>query len=170
MSDSENDLESSRQVRATAIQQALTRLNVREYGAREMKNYLRRKAYGPEEIDAAVEALVQKGLISDERFSRIIARHSAQRGKGPGYIRTKLHQKGVKLEAAQAKKLFDELSPESELDLARRLLASKYPRAFENMKEKQRAYQGLIRRGLSHDIVRECFKNPVREDEIEAQD
>lgn len=161
-----SDSESNPQVRATALQQALTRLNVREYGAQEMKNYLRRKAYGPEEIDEAVEALVQKGLISDERFSRIIARHSAQRGKGPGYIRSKLHQKGVKLDSSQAKQLFDELSPEPEIELARRLLASKYPRAFESMKERQRAYQGLIRRGISHDVVKACFKNPEPESDL----
>jgi len=160
MSDSENP-----QVRATALQLAMIRINVREYGAREMKNYLRRKKYGPEEIDVAVDALVEKGLISDERFSRIIARHSAQRGKGPGYIRSKLHQKGVKLEPSQAKKLFDELSTESELELARRILSTKYPRALESMKEKQRAYQGLIRRGISHDIARVCFKKPESDSE-----
>jgi SOS response regulatory protein OraA/RecX len=147
----------------TALQQALMRLNVREYAAGEMRNYLKRKGFEAAEIEDAVKCLVEKGLISDERYSRIIARHTAQRGKGPGYIQAKLRQKGVRLDASQAKKLFDETSSESELDLAKRILETKYPRAKESMKERQRAYNGLIRRGISHDIARDCFKELARD-------
>jgi regulatory protein len=156
---------SDEEKKPSAYQQALYRLNVREYGAVEMATYLRRKGYERGEIDDAVAQLVAKDLISDARFSKIIARHTAQRGKGPAYIRAKLRQKGIKIDPAQARELFEDSSSESELELARRILETKYPRATENMKERQRAYQGLIRRGISHDVARACFKQSREEDD-----
>lgn len=143
---------------ATARDAALIRLNVREYSAGEMRMYLKRKGYELSEIDPVVAEFVTEGLISDGRYSKIIARHSANRGKGPGYIQAKLRQKGVKLSSQEAKSLFQENSSETELDLAKRILESRYPNAFENFKEKQRAYQGLIRRGISHEVAQLCFK------------
>ena len=151
----ESDSEKSER---TARDQALIRLNVREYSAGEMKSYLKRKGYEKVEIDTTVDQLVSEGLISDGRYSRIIARHSANRGKGPGYIQAKLRQKGVKLSSSDAKALFNEHSSETELDLAKRILEARYPKAFDNFKEKQRAYQGLIRRGISHEVAQLCFK------------
>lgn len=145
----------------TARDQALIRLNVREYSAGEMRAYLKRKGYESSEIDPVVNSFVEEGLISDERYSRIIARHSANRGKGPGYIQAKLRQKGVKLGSGEAKALFNELSSESEIDLARRILESRYPRASESFKEKQRAYQGLIRRGISHEVAQICLRKEI---------
>jgi regulatory protein len=145
----------------SARQQALIRLNVREYAAGEMSSYLRRKKYDVAEINEAVKQLVEEGLINDDRYSKIIARHSANRGKGPGYIQAKLRQKGVKLSSTEAKTLFSENSSESELELAKRILEARYPLAFENMKEKQRAYQGLIRRGISHEVAQRCMKKEV---------
>lgn len=153
MSDATEDRRSARDT-------ALIRLNVREYSAGEMRMYLKRKGYELSEIDPVVMEFVTDGLISDGRYSKIIARHSANRGKGPGYIQAKLRQKGVKLSPQEAKSLFQENSSESELDLAKRILESRYPNAFENFKEKQRAYQGLIRRGISHEVAQLCFKPP----------
>jgi SOS response regulatory protein OraA/RecX len=137
---------------------ALIRLNVREYGANEMRMYLKRKGYELSEIDPVIEEFVAEGLISDARFSKIMARHSANRSKGPGYIQAKLRQKGVKLSSQEAKSLFQENSSESEMELAQRILESRYPNAAEGFKEKQRAYQGLIRRGISHDVAQLCLK------------
>jgi len=146
----------------SAKEQALIRLNVREYSAGEMRAYLKRKGYEAQEIAEAVDALVSCGYISDERYSKIIARHSSGRSKGPGYIRMKLQQKGVSVSHEKARELFLENSGESELDLAKRLLQSRYPRALESPKERQRAYLGLIRRGISHDVAQACLK-PSRE-------
>jgi regulatory protein len=146
------------QPQRSARQQALIRLNSREYAAGEMISYLKRKKFEQSEIIQTVDRLVEEGLISDARYSKIIARHSANRGKGPGYIQAKLRQKGVKLNSTEAKALFAEHASESELELAKRIIESRYPRAFENMKEKQRAYQGLIRRGISHEAAQLCMK------------
>ena len=153
------DESSSANSERSARQQALIRLNVREYAAGEMISYLKRKKYELAEIKQTVDRLVEEGLISDQRYSKIIARHSANRGKGPGYIQSKLRQKGIKMSSTEAKALFAEHSTESELELAKRILESRYPRAFENIKEKQRAYQGLIRRGISHETAQRCMKN-----------
>jgi SOS response regulatory protein OraA/RecX len=142
----------------SAREQALIRLNVREYSAGEMRMYLKRKGYELTDIDPVITELVERGLISDERYSKIIARHSAARGKGPGYIQAKLRQKGVRLGSEQAKALFQEHSMESEIDLARRILDSRYPDAFEGPKERQRAYAGLIRRGISHETTQQALR------------
>ena len=76
----------------------------------------------------------------------------------------KLRQKGIQVSAEKARELFTENSSESETELARRLLRSRYPRAGENAKERQRAYQGLIRRGISHEVARRCIKPDLNED------
>lgn len=150
-------------VQRSAKEQALLRLNAREYAAGEMKSYLKRKGYEAAEISEVVETLVAEGLISDERYSRVIARNSSGRSKGPGYIRMKLRQKGVQLSPEEARTLFQENSSESESDLALRLLRSRYPRAHESPKERQRAYQGLIRRGISHEIAQRCLRLPPQD-------
>lgn len=126
-----------------------------------MKSYLKRKGYAADEIATTVDALVARGLIDDRRYSKMIARHSSARGKGPGYIRMKLRGKGVQLGAEEAKTLFRENSSESEAELAQRILQSRYPTAHECPKARRRAYQGLIRRGISHEVAQLSLKMTV---------
>jgi SOS response regulatory protein OraA/RecX len=142
----------------SAWDQALVRLNVREYGVTEMAQYLTRKGYDSGEIEQTMKELMARGLLSDERYAAVLARHVIARGKGPSYLQARLRQKGVRLTASQAKSLFQNFSSHSEIDLAMRILETRYPRANQDLKQKQRAFSGLIRRGISPDVAREALR------------
>lgn len=134
-------------------QLALNRLSVREYAAAEMRAYLLRKGVDEAQAETIVAELVRDGMISDERYSRVIARHQAHRGKGPHYIAAKLRQKGVRTDARRVRELYREVAPLDELEAARQVVETRYPRAFEDEKVRSRAYLGLLRRGFSSETA-----------------
>jgi SOS response regulatory protein OraA/RecX len=146
----------------SARDRALGRLNIREYSAAEMRSYLRRKGVATSEAEEVVAQLVAEGLIQDERYARVVARSQANRDKGPGYIMAKLRGKGVKMDLRRSKEIFAEVSTNDEESMIRRILERRYPNAHANRREMQRAYQGLLRRGFSQEIIRKCLLTSSR--------
>ena len=152
-------------------QLAMKRLSVREYGSGEMRSYLIRKGASEEQAERIVAELVDRKMIDDERYARVVARHQAFRDKGPSYVLMKLRQKGVQLPLKKVQEIFEETLPESagsELEMARKVVERRYPRAHEDRAELRKAYQALLRRGFSRDVVRKClFKSGQRDDELD---
>jgi regulatory protein len=139
---------------------ALRRISIREYGASELKSYLIKKGASTQKAEEVVSQLVAENKIDDRRYARVIARHQAFRDKGPAYVLSKLRQKGVKLSMREVQSLYEETLPEtrqSELEMAREVLERRYPHALESQAEKKRAYEGLLRRGFSRDVVSKCL-------------
>jgi SOS response regulatory protein OraA/RecX len=139
---------------------ALRRISIREYGAAELKSYLVRKGASSALADEIVKELTADQRIDDRRYARVIARHQAFRDKGPAYVLSRLRQKGVKLSMKEVQALYEESLPEtrdSELDLAKAVLERRYPHAFESQSETKRAYEGLLRRGFSREVVQKCL-------------
>ena len=151
MSDTEQLLKS-------AVDLGAHRLSIREYSAREMTRYLLRKKFSQSVAEKAVEQLIERHWLNDDRFARAVARSQVGRSKGPGSIRMKLMQKGVSMDMSQAKALFSEASEISELQMAREVVQKKYPRAMEDQKQRQRAFSALIRRGFSSQIAQAALK------------
>lgn len=146
---------------------ALARLSVREYGSGEMRTYLIRKGASEADAEAVVSELMAGRLIDDERYARVIARHQAFRDKGPAYVMSRLREKGVNLPMTTIRAIYQEAMPEgleSELELARRVVERRYPRALRDRAEKQRAYQALLRRGFSSEVVRRCLSAGIDEE------
>ncbi len=149
---------------------ALNRLTVREYSAREMIAYLKRKGHSDKVARETVEALSQDKLIDDHRYARAVTRTQAIRDKGPGYILSKLRQKGVKIELSEVRTLYGESADHDELEMARRLVERRYPRAcatnieVRDNREIQRAYAALMRRGFSSEIARKVLLARIDED------
>lgn len=142
---------------------ALARLSVREYAAAEMRSYLVRKGAKPADAELIVEELIGSERLDDRRYARAVTRHQAFRDKGPSYIQQKLRQKGVKISLPEVRGIFKETLPESyesELDMARKVLERRYPRAMpgpeQDRDEMRRAYQALIRRGFSSEVAKKC--------------
>lgn len=79
----------------TALQKAVEFLARREHSQHELRNKLSARGFAEQEIDAALQTLIDKDLQSDERFTEswIIAR--IQRGHGPYRITAELKQHGV---------------------------------------------------------------------------
>ena len=134
------------------------RLTVREYSALEMVRYLIRKKFPKEIAEAAVEELIRRKWLDNDRFTRAMARSVVSQSKGPGFIRSKLMQKGVRLDSSEAKALFSEVSEKGELEMAIELIQRRYSRAHEDPKQKQRAFAALIRRGFSVEIAQKALK------------
>lgn len=139
---------------------ALRRISIREYGASELRSYLIKKGASAAQAEEVISQLVAENKIDDRRYARVIARHQAFRDKGPAYVLSKLRQKGVKLSMREVQSLYEESLPDtrkSELDMAREVLERRYPHALESPAEKKRAYEGLLRRGFSRDVVSKCL-------------
>lgn len=133
---------------------ALRRLGSREYSSAEMVRYLRKKGADERVAAEVVQGLVESRLISDERYAQMMTRYQSGRGKGPAYIRMKLRQKGINAEMSAVKGMVGETTGETELDLAKRVVESRYPRALSDKDEAARAYQALVRRGFSFEVAR----------------
>jgi regulatory protein len=79
----------------TALQRAVGFLSRREHSRHELRWKLSERDYAEEEIEAALERLIQKGLQSDERFAEAYITSRVQRGHGPYKITAELKQRGV---------------------------------------------------------------------------
>lgn len=136
---------------------ALKRLGRRECTAKDIERHLLSKGVSTEVALRVVADLVSATYISDERYSKMLVREQAQRGKGPRVILQKLKEKGVKIELEQVKVLSQELGITSELEAARAILERKYPTALSDRKVANRAFQALLRRGFSYGVIRELI-------------
>lgn len=133
---------------------ALRRLAAREYSSAEMVAYLKRKGVDEKLAAEIVAKLVADRFISDERYAKVMTRYQVGRGKGPNYIRMKLKQKGVSADLGDIREMMGEVSGESDLALARRVVEARYPKAHASREEGARAYQALLRRGFSFEVAR----------------
>jgi regulatory protein len=67
----------------------------RDFSRHELATRLLRKGYPPDFVTAAVEAVVQEGLLREERFAEQFVSQQSGRGRGPVRIRMGLREKGV---------------------------------------------------------------------------
>ena len=133
---------------------ALRRLGHSEISESEMMRYLKRKKIPADIAERVVADFVGRGYISDERYAAMMARSQLGSGKGPGALRMKLMQKGVKLDRTAMKELVDAVEGFDEEASALAIVERKYPDAGQDQKQGARAFQALVRRGFSFDVAR----------------
>jgi regulatory protein len=73
----------------------------RDFSRHELATRLLRKGYPPELVAAAVETVVQEGLLREERFAEQFVSQQSRRGRGPVRIRMGLRDKGVDPETVE---------------------------------------------------------------------
>jgi regulatory protein len=151
------------EVRREARELALRRLSIREHSSRELETYLKQRQIPAEIAAETVAQLTEEKLQDDRRFARAMTRSQVVREKGPGFILQKLRQKGVRIELSEVKELFGDTSDHNELEMARKLVARRYPRASQDERELRRAYAALLRRGFSGDVARKALLGRVPE-------
>lgn len=148
---------------------ALRLLSRREHSVKELQRKLRKKGFTPEEISGVIEKVQRLGYLSDERFAESRARDLIRRGYGPGYIRSDLAARGVRLEEGRMEENFGDLGREEEAS-ARFWLEKKTKYADlgtlspeEKFKLKRRLVGFLVRKGFSETLafrlVNEALKN-----------
>ena len=67
----------------TALQRAVGLLARREHSQHELRHKLTARDYSEEEIETALQRLLEKDLQSDERFAQVYTQARYQRGHGP---------------------------------------------------------------------------------------
>lgn len=145
-------------------------LDLRRSTTRRAKTLLRENQIeleNPEgEIEKTVTELIDKltrlGMLSDERYTRMMVRHQVGRKLGFRAIAQKLKQKGIALTSAKFQELMSDEgvtdTKAHEVDQILELLKRKYPEYAKDYKVKTRAFGFLARRGFSIDQIQRALK------------
>lgn len=122
-----------------------------------MERYLAKKGCSEEEASQLVRDLQERGLLDDGRYARAMTRAQGARDKGPAYVRARLQGKGVRVDAGQARALYEEEMGASEAERIRAILERRYPQARTRAEERRRAFQAMLRRGFSAEAIRSAL-------------
>lgn len=121
----------------------------REHSRAELRAKLLPHVQEGEDIEAVLDALAQRGWLSDERAAEQLV--TQRRGRfGAQRIAHELRQRGI------AENLIDAALPqlrESELDAAREVWQKKFGSLPQDAKEKARQVRFLQSRGFGLDVV-----------------
>lgn len=79
----------------TALQCSVGLLARREHSEYELRQKLNQREFPIDEIELAIERLLDKDYLSDTRFAHSTCRYRVNRGYGWRYIANELKQKGV---------------------------------------------------------------------------
>jgi regulatory protein len=148
-----------------AIDLAYKAVGRRDLTVAEMRAGLERKHVSPEAIDDAVAELEGTGFLDDARYALQFAEDKRELEQwGTERITRDLRRRGVALEHIDA--AVSTHSRDSEIRTALLLLEQRYPVAPCDDRERDRAWQMLVRRGyapeLAYDAIR-AYERAERE-------
>lgn len=92
---------SKKNAKQTALQCGVGLLARREHSVFELRQKLTSREFCENDIELAIERLLEKDYLSDVRFAQSTCRYRANRGYGWRYIANELKQKGVCSNIAQ---------------------------------------------------------------------
>ncbi|MCI2284691.1 recombination regulator RecX [Colwellia sp. MSW7] len=96
MTDKENQSPNKKKYqKQTALHCGVGLLARREHSEFELRQKLASREFPAQEIESAIERLLEKGYLSDDRFAQSMCRYRVNRGYGWRYIANELKQKGV---------------------------------------------------------------------------
>ena len=144
-----------------AMSMALRYLGIRARSEAEMRQYLKRKEWQDDVIDAVLERLREYGYMNDGNFAQgMVNLQSKTRRKGSYVVEQKLYQAGVKKEDVQ--EALEEIDEETELENARywvERFASSLAREEDMQKRRQKMYRRLSGKGFSYDVIRQACRD-----------
>jgi len=145
---------------ADAYIDALRLLAGRELSVAQCRARLLDRDHGPEDVEAAVERLVEEGALNDERVARAHARTAIEvKGRGRLRIARELHEKGISRDVISGV-LADVFGELDERSLVTRALQKKLrgrPKPA-SQSELARLYQYLLRQGFSPAVVADALR------------
>jgi regulatory protein len=145
----------------SVYEQALTLLEYRARSVDELRRKLRQKGGSPEEVEEALQRLLDQKLLDDADFAKQFARGKlGNAGASRHRIAQELSRKGIKREAAAT--AIDEVTEEEGIDpmvAAQRVARKKWKTlaSLDAMTRKRRLYAFLARRGFNPDEIRELM-------------
>lgn len=132
-------------------------VSVRDRTVAELRACLERKRVEPEAIEHAVGELTAEGYLDDARFALRFAEDKRTLERwGGGRIERDLHRRGVPpdlVEAAVSAREHD-----GELRAAIDLLAERFPVPPVGDRERNRAWQTLVRKGYEPELAYEAVR------------
>ena len=139
-----------------AMEKAYQYLGYGDLSRKKLFEKLTRFGIDPEVADAACDKMEQKGFIDDEALAYKLAEKFAQSKRwGPRRILPEIIQKGI--DGDLAREAVDALETDF-LASAQYHLQTKYRRLdFSDRKERDRAFQGLVRLGFDFETAREAL-------------
>ena len=156
MTRNQNPDTGSRQAMNTAVR-LLTR---RDHSRYEVRQKLKRRGFGPNEIRAAVTECERLSYIDDERTARVYIGQLVRRGFGFRRIAIELKKKG--LQGRNIEEILEQQQVEiDEQEIARRVLQKKmksFERQADPKKRRDKIYRFLDYRGFSRSLISELIK------------
>jgi len=136
-------------------ERALGFLARREHTRTELRRKLAPHAVSPAELDALLDELVRRKLLSEERFAEARA-HVLARKFGAARIERDLRARGVSAE--QAASAAGEARA-TEFERAREVWRRKFGAPATNLKERARQGRFLLSRGFSTDVINRILRH-----------
>nr|WP_240922296.1 regulatory protein RecX [Oleiagrimonas sp. C23AA] len=124
----------------------------REQSRRELSMKLARAGYERDEVEQALDRLADDRYQDDERFAGVMARSRAGQGYGPARIRAELKSHG--LSDARIRAELDALEVDWHAEAAAQLRRRYREPAGDDLAERARRAQFLLRRGFAAATVR----------------
>ena len=141
-----------------ASQLVIKRVSRKECSSQELLIYLIKKGFDEGLAHEVIRDMIEKKWIDDQRFAEAMSRYQGTRGKGPIYIQRKLREKGLHMSASEIEAIIAASQGRSEIDRAVEILLRRYPEYATDFKTKQKAMQGLVRRGFSYDLAQKAIR------------
>lgn len=141
------------QVRKTAMDY----LARREHGVQEITRKLINHGFDELVVEAAVDALVDDGLLSDSRFTEAFIHSRLQRGSGPQKIRAELRQRGISEDLISlGMEAVEEIWRERVREVREKKFGAALPPDF---RERNRQMRFLQQRGFTRDQIYSAFRD-----------
>ncbi len=141
-----------------AHDKALNYLDLRRRSTKEIRDYLYRKDFEPQVIQAVIDRLTRAGLLNDEEFARAWIRDRLLlKPKSKRALSAELFAKGISRETADL--VLSELDGDDELDalrgsIDRRLRQSKYA----TRENDDKLIAALAREGYKYSDIKNCLQ------------
>ena len=140
-----------------AIDLAYKAVARRDLTVAELRTRLERKHVAPEAIDEAVAELEERGFLDDARYARQFAEDKRELEQwGTERIAQDLRRRGIAPQLIDtAVSTYDR---DSELRTALLLLKERHTQAPRDDRDRDRAWQMLVRRGYSPDLAYDAIR------------
>ena len=140
----------------TPFTRAIRYLSLRARSIKEMHDYLVKKQYPEDEVDATIKQLIELKFLNDDDFARQFTENRQRKGKSKQSIQFELKLKGINKEQS------GEVLEDAKSDIKTALLyIEKRLRQFDRFEKEERQKKIITRlrsRGYNWDTISEVLK------------
>jgi regulatory protein len=129
----------------------------REHGVQELTRKLINHGFDGIAVEAAIDTLLDDGLLSDSRFAEAFIHSRLQRGSGPQKIRAELRQRGISEDLISlGMEAVEDVWRLRVREVREKKFGSARPRDF---RERNRQMRFLQQRGFTKDQIYSVFRD-----------